>query len=276
MVIGLGAALFAATLFGVAAVLQAVAARHYRLFSKQMVLVVLLYVAGWGLHVVAIAQLPLYVAQVGIALSLVVTALVASRVVHEPLSPRHWVAIAVMVSGLVMLVVASGEAGHRRFDTGRTLALYLAFGVTLALGLVARRLPHQRSGVLLGMLAGIAYAGSPVATRSLVDPAWDARTVVPAFTIGLFGLLGFWLYSLALKRTSVTAATAPLVLLETAVPALVGLTVFGDQVRDGWWPLAVFGFLISTVGALVLCGAEARLEHLERSGLEPAPEHQPG
>ncbi len=267
MVIGLGAALLAAVLFGVAAVVQAVAARRHGLISWLMVLVGVIYLAGWGLHLVAIAHVPLYVAQVGIAASLVVTAVIAARVMHEPLSTSHWLAVAAMVVGLALLVGASGPVGDQVFDTNRTLALYLTFLLTLVLGLAAMRLHSERGGVLLGVLAGIAYGGSPIATRSLVDPTWDLATVGPAITIGLFGVLGFWLYSLGLQRASVTAATAPLVLLETLGPAVVGLAVFGDGVRAGWWPVAVFGFAVSTGGALVLCGAESRLEHLE--------EHQP-
>lgn len=276
MVIGLGAALLAALLFGAAAVAQAVAARKHGLFSFMMAGVGLVYLVGWLLHLVAIAHLPLYVAQVGIAVSLVVTAVLSATVVGEPLEPRHWLAIVAVVAGLAMLVVAAGDVGHHEFDAGRTLALYLGFAVTLVLGLLARRWQDARSGVLLAVLAGIAYGGSPVATRSLVDPAWNSETMFPALTIGLYGLLGFWLYSVALARTSVTAATAPLVLLETVVPAVVGLTLFGDQVRDGWWPFAVVGFVLSILGSLVLSGAEARLEHLVQPQPGAVTEHQPG
>ena len=275
MVIGLGAALLAAVVFGVAAVVQAIAARRFGLFSMLMVLVGLMYLVGWGLHLVAIAYVPLYVAQVGIAVSLVVTALIAANVVKEPLATRHWVAIAGMVVGLALLVGASGPVGDHLFDTARTRALYLAFALTLVLGLAAKRLHTERGGVLLGTMAGIAYGGSPIATRSLVDPTWDQQTIAPAFTIALFGVLGFWLYSLALQRASVTAATAPLVLFETLVPAVVGIVVFGDEVRQGWWPVAVIGFALSTASALVLCGAESRLEHVEEHPHDSVTDPQP-
>lgn len=272
MVIGVGAALGAALLFGVAAAVQAVAVRRTRLLAPMMGWVALAYLLGWMMHLVAISRLPLYVAQIAIAGSLVVTTLIAAHVVHEPLAARHWVAVAAVVGGVGLLVTASGGMGSNLFDQERTLTLYVAVVVTLLLGLGAARLRGERSGLVLGVLGGIAYAGSPIATRSLVDPAWDWETVAPAITIGLFGLLGFWLYSLALQRTSVTAATAPLVLLETLVPAAVGVLVFGDQVRPGLAPLALTGFLLSTLGALVLCGAESRLEHIEEHHHDPRPD----
>jgi drug/metabolite transporter (DMT)-like permease len=275
MVIGLGAALLAAVLFGVAGVVQAIAARRHGLFSWMMVGVGVTYLLGWGLHLIAIAYVPLYVAQVGIALSLVVTAVLAATVVGEPLALRHWLAIATMVVGLVFVVVAAGPVGSTHFETERTLMLYVGSVVTLVLGLLAARWDGAASGVVLGALAGIAYGGSPISTRALVDPHLNAETIVPGLTVVSYGLLGFWLCSIALRRAAVTAVNAPLILLETLVPAIIGIAVFDDKVRSGWWPVAVFGFALSTVGALVLCGAEARLETLEGPHLEQESEPQP-
>lgn len=263
MVIGLGAALLAAVLFGAGAVVQAVAARRHGMISWLMASVVLVYLLGWGLHVISIRLLPLYLAQVGIAGSLAVTALIASRVVHEPLMTRHWVAVVAFIVGLLLLASAAGPVGTERFDAVRTGSLYVAAALILLCSRAALRVPDERGGVLLGALGGLAYAGSPIATRSLVDPSWDLHTVAPALAIGLFGLIGFWLYSRGLRRASVTGVTAPLVLLETLVPAVVGVLVFGDGVKPGWWVAAAVGFALSIGAALVLSGAESRLEHLE-------------
>jgi hypothetical protein len=262
MVIGLGAALVAAVLFGVAAVMQAVAARRGRLVSLTMGLVALVYVLGWLLHLVSIAMVPLYVAQVGISASLAVTAFTAAKVVGEQLAPRHRLAIGVLVGGMALLALAAGPVGDPGFEAREIVFLYVALGVVLLLALMARGVGGQRGGVLLGCLGGIAYAGSPIATRSLVDPSWDVLTIAPALSIGLYGLLGFWLYSIALRRASIIAASAPLVLLQTVVPALVGVFAFGDAFRDGWVPLAIAGFVASTTAALALSDAEARLENL--------------
>jgi drug/metabolite transporter (DMT)-like permease len=275
MVIGLGAALLAAVLFGVAGVVQAIAARRYGLFSWMMVGVGVTYLLGWGLHLVSIAYVPLYVAQVGIALSLVVTAILAATVVGEPLALRHWVAVATMVVGLALVVLAAGPVGSNDFETERTLLLYVGSAVTLVLGLVAIRFTGPGSGVALGFLAGVAFGGSPISTRALVDPHLNAETILPGLTVVSYGLLGFWLCSVALRRAAVTAVNAPLILLETLVPAVVGIAVFNDQVRSGWWPVAIGGFALSTAGALVLCGAEARLEQLGDPQIEQQSEHQP-
>lgn len=269
MVIGLGAALTAAVLFGVGAVVQAVAVRRHGLVSPMMAFVVGLYVVGWLLHVVAIARTPLYIAQVGTAFSLAITALVAAWVVGEPLSRRHWLAIVAQVGGLAILALAAGDVGHHDVDGIHAIVLYAGLVILLVLGILAVRNHAPRSGLVLGVLAGLAYAGSPIASRPLAEPTFDLATGATVVVIGLYGLLGFWLYSVAMDRISVTAATAPVILLQTLVPAVVGVLAFSDEVREGWAPVAVLGFLISTAGALVLCGADGRLDHLDEMGSEP-------
>ena len=256
-------ALLAAALFGAIAAIQASIIRKHGLWSVPMIGVLVAYLVGWALHYVAISELPLYLAQVGVGSSLVVTALIASFVMGEPLHREHWLAVAAMVIGLGVLATAAGDVGQSLFTDRTTIALYSLLSVTAALGWLAWRWDHRHSGVVLAVLAGFAYGTSPIATRALVDFSWEPDTAATAVSIGLFGTLGFLLYSVALNRTSVTAATAPQILLATALPATVGIALFDDQVRNGWWPVAVAAFVISLGAGIVLCGAEATIEMIE-------------
>jgi hypothetical protein len=268
MLIGLLAALGAAVLFGISAVLQAVAVRRSGLLSGWMALVTVGYLAGWALHVVAIALLPLYLAQMAVGGSLAVTALIASLKVHEPLETRHWQAVGAMVVGFGLLVAVAGGVGTDEHHPHLTLIFYVTVAVLALVGLMAFRYVGSRAGIVLALVAGVCYSGAPVSTRALSHPHLDLHTVVQGLPIVLFGLLGFVLQSLALERVSVTAATAPMVLLETFVPAVLGVVLFGDGVHHGMWPLAGVGLLLAAAGALVLSGAEARIDHLEE-----VPEH---
>jgi drug/metabolite transporter (DMT)-like permease len=265
VLLGLSASLFAAVIFGVIAVVQAAVIRRRGLFTPVMLVVLAAYGIGWLLHLVAIAQLPLYLAQVSVGASLIVTALVASSVMGEPLHAHHWAAVVAMSVGLGLLAMAAGEVGSSEFSTTTTTGLYVWLSVNAVLGLLAWRSGGGLNGPVLGVLAGTAYAGSPVATRSLVDPTLDLTTILPALSIGLFGGLGFLLYSVGMKRASVTAVTAPMVLLSTVIPAVVGLAALGDGVREGWWPPAVLAFVVSVTAGVVLSGAEAHLDLLEEA-----------
>ncbi|MCZ4500117.1 MAG: hypothetical protein JWQ74_2672 [Marmoricola sp.] len=271
----MAAALLAAALFGAIAAIQASVIRKHGFWSAPMLGVLVAYLVGWLLHLVAIAELPLYLAQVGVGASLVVTALIASFVMGEPLRAEHWAAVAAMVGGLGVLALAAGDIGKSAFNDGTTIALYALLVVVAVLGWLTWRWRHPMSGVVIGTLAGVAYGASPIATRALVDFSWEPDTLATAVSIGLFGALGFVLYSIALGRASVTAATSPQILLQTVIPAAVGITLFNDEVRDGWWPFALGAFVVSVVASVVLSGAEARVVMLDEDLIEDLLEDRP-
>ena len=76
----------------------------------------------------------------------------------------------------MLVVLAAGPVGSNHFDTERTVSLYLGSALVLVLGLLAARWENPSSGVVLGVLAGVAFGGSPISTRALVDPHFDAET----------------------------------------------------------------------------------------------------
>lgn len=255
--IGFAAGLLAAALFGVAAVVQAHAVRRHdtrptRLVAfvahaardPLMILVVLAYLGGFVLHAVAIWLLPLYLAQTLISLSLPITAL-ASRRVAEVLSPADWAGVAAVTLGLVLLSLGAGEAGA--VVTGWTFAVPVALGVLVltAAALVGR----HWSGAALGTLAGLGYAGSAIAVRGVGLPL-EAAVVLAAIAVPAYGVVSFWLYSLGLHSSAVTSTTAPLIVGQTLVPAIVGVAVLGDGVREGWGVAVALGLVVATLGAV--------------------------
>ena len=275
MVLGLSAALGAAVLFGIASILQAVGSRKVpteseldpRRFGgfvaallKQPAFLgaLVLNLAGFSLHFVALRHLPLYLAQAGIAVSLVVTALLATRLMSDQLSALEWSAVIAVCVGLGLLAVAAGEAGENSQHHGLTVAVIIGLVAIAVLGALASRSQHGVSTALLGMLAGLGYAGVAISARLLQDNSISALLSSPTtYTLPISGALAFLLYSLALQRGSVTLATTPMIALQTITPAAVGVFVLGDAVRAGWWPAAIAGFLLSAAGSLILVRFES-------------------
>jgi drug/metabolite transporter (DMT)-like permease len=72
------------------------------------------------------------------------------------------------------------------------------------------------------------------------------------YALPLSGALAFLLYSLALQRSSVTVATAPMIVLQTALPAAAGVLLLGDEVRSGWVVGALAGFILTAGGGVAL------------------------
>ena len=275
MVLGLGAALGAAVLFGVGAIMQAVGSRKVpteselnpRRFGGFVVALLkqpaflgalALNLAGFGLHFVALRLLPLYLAQAGIAVSLVVTALLATRLMSDQLSALEWSAVAGVVVGLGLLAVSAGDAGAAAQHHGLTIGIIVGLVTIAVLGAIASRSQHGISTALLGLLAGLGYAGVAISARlpqdGSVSELFHSLTL---YTLPISGALAFILYSLALQRGSVTLATTPMIALQTITPAAVGVFVLDDAVRAGWWPAAIIGFALSAAGSVVLVRFES-------------------
>lgn len=260
---GLVAGVAAAVLFGLAAVAQAHAVRRdaggsqgltgfvlWAVRNPWMLAVVAAYLVGFLLHAVAIWLLPLYLAQASIALSLPVTAVASARL-SELLSGRGWLGVGAVTGGLVLLAVGAGPAGEAVEGTGFAVGLVAALLVLLVAGLLAR----GAGALTLGWLAGLGYAGSALAVRG-VDLPLSPAVVASALTVPAYGVLAFWLYSLALDRSLVSTASAPMITAQTFVPALAGLAWLGDGVRAGWGGAIAAGLLLATAGTVLLQRAQ--------------------
>lgn len=282
MILGLGAALTAAVLYGFASILQAVGARRVssssglspktltRLLRQPAFLAALgMTMFGFLFHLVAVRTLPLFLAQTGIAVSLVVTALLAVRLFGDQLTPVEWCAIGGVVVGLVLLSASAGSAGTERASYWLTVGLFATLFAMVALGLVASRFRGIVGTAGLGLLGGLGYAVVGISARVLPGFAINDLLTSPAtYTLALGGGLAFVLYSLALQRGAVTAATTPLIATQTVTPAVVGVLLLGDSVRPGWWPGAVLGFLITATAAVVLVRFEGVREVEEEDTIE--------
>jgi drug/metabolite transporter (DMT)-like permease len=258
-VLGLAAGLLSAAVFGVAAVVQAHAVRRYdaspsgllgfvtrSVRDVRMMVVVVAYLVGFVLHAAAIWLLPLYLAQALVAMSLPVTALASHRV-EDALHRHGWVAVGVVTAGLVLLSLGAGEPGEV-VTTPRFVGLLWAAAALLAVASIAGR---HLAGPLLGLLAGLGYAGSAISVRGVGTPV-DTVVVLAALAVPSFSLVAFWLYSLGMHGTAVPSTTASLIVAQTFIPAAVGVAFLGDGVRDGWWPAVALGLLLSTAGAVAL------------------------
>jgi hypothetical protein len=270
VVVGIAAALTGAVLFGLAGVVQASAARRLSVARDGFVNfwltaardlsvlgVIVTYLVGFLLHAVAIWLVPLYLAQAALALALPVATIAAHRL-GERATHTQWAAVGTIAMGLVILAAGAGAPG--RVEVGSAPLGVLITGVVVTLTFAAALLnrPTLASpalhGLIFGALSGLGYAGSALAVRMVTTP-WDLVTVVAAGLVGGYGAIGFWLYSVGLSRGGVASVTAAQVVMQTLIPAVVGVTLFQDQVRSGWGPAVALGVTLSTGGAVWLSRA---------------------
>ncbi|MFG2643235.1 hypothetical protein ACGFYP_19985 [Streptomyces sp. NPDC048370] len=267
-------ALGSSVCFGMASVLQALGAREATPGTGAGVDVALQlrvmrqwrYLAGlsldgigFGLQVVALLTLPIYMVGAALAASLAVTAVAASWLLKVRLHRMEWAAVGVVCAGLAMLALAAGDEGEQSSSEALRWAMLAAAFAVLGLGAAAGRLPGRPRALALGLCAGFGFGVVEVAVR-LIDSWSLANPAVYALVLG--GGTAYVLLTSALQRGSVTTATAGAVLGETIGPALVGVVWLGDRTREGLAWLAILGFTVAVAGALVLA----------RFGEAPVPE----
>jgi drug/metabolite transporter (DMT)-like permease len=256
-VVGLVSGLTAAMLYGGAAILQAHAVRRLAaahsltgflreaVFDVRTNAVVALYLLAFGFHVVAIELTPLYLAQAAIAMSLPVTAVLGQLLLRERLHPWQWLAIVGLTAGLLLLAIGSGDPGDLPPSVGFAAGIIAGLALLMALAWVTR----NRGPLLVGTVSGIGYGLAAIGVRAVGWPL-TVEAVMAALVLPLVGVLAFWLYSVALDRGGVAAATGGLIVTQTFLPSFVGVVALGDQVSH---PLAVLaGLALAVVGAVAL------------------------
>jgi drug/metabolite transporter (DMT)-like permease len=291
MLIGVLAAVFACLGYGVSSVLQAYGARQAATRAKEsreegqrtatgapslrstaaaalttaFIVGMVLDVIGFAGSAVSARLVPLFLSQTIISANLIVTAILGIFILGIRLRARDWVAMVVVIGSLLVLGLASKEAGSgdsRDWVHWSVLAGSLA--VTL-LGVVLVQRLGDRGAIPAGLIAGLLFGALAIATRILdgVDPLrWGTLLSDPAtWAIAVAGAAGFYLHTVALQLGSVNGATAALVVGETVVPGIVGILWLGDSARAGQGWLVGVGFVCAIAGAVavaVLGAAEAQ------------------
>lgn len=270
MLISALAAIAAMLSYGVGSVLQATGARAVATVERASVgdlgrvaaqpsylLGLALDGVGFICSVIALQLLPLFLVQAILAGSVGVTAAVAALTLHVRISGRERAALGMLLVGLSALAIAA-EPGHAH-RPALTGALVILAGAPLCLGATALTLrrPGRQAGIVLASLAGLSFAGVGIAARVLQIRHPILSTVAePALWAligyGAAGLIGF---AAALQRAPVTAVTAVTFVVETVIPAFVGILWLGDSTRAGLGPwLAIVGFALAVTGSVLLAG----------------------
>jgi drug/metabolite transporter (DMT)-like permease len=252
---------------GVAAVLEKVSAdREARVSSLQIGLLLRLlddwpYVLGLALDgasflftVVAVQNLPLFVAEPVIALNVMITALIERLLFERRLRGVAWVAIVGILAGLSLLALSGGpERARTAAAAVRWTVILLPLGVAGIGAVVATRKGHSAT-IGLGVLDGVAFGGTAVAGRMLVVPHqfWQILLSPLLWAMLAYGLVGLLLFTVALQRSHASIVGASTTAAQSIVPIVAGIAFLGDSPRDGAWGVAVAGMVLTLAGTLAI------------------------
>lgn len=258
------AAFVACVGYGVGSVLQSVGARRTAhvagVSGIALIAVQAPYLAGLAAdgvafvaNVVALQDLPLFLAQSIMTASVGVTALIAS-LRGDRLAAKGWVGLAVLAAGLVLLCVTASPENAVRVSSTAQWVILGSVVLPVLVGLVGLQRSGPGAAMVLAAAAGLAWTGVAVASRGVsADRITFALLGHPLiWTIVVQGVVGAVFFALALQRGSVTSVTAVTFALELVIPSGVGLWLFGDSVSSGRAPLAALGFLLAIGGTMSL------------------------
>jgi drug/metabolite transporter (DMT)-like permease len=210
-----------------------------------------LAIAGWPLQIAALALAPLTVVQPALALGLVVLLVLGHRILHEPVRPRDWLAVAVMAAGLALLAAFAPAAEHVHAGAATLVAVLGALGLVALAPWVARdRLP----GAALVVAAGCAYAASGFTTALLADglaagvPAAVAGWALASAVAAGAGQVD---EMAALQRVGAARVAAGAFAIQTVVPVIGAPALAGEHWRH---PLPIVAGLVLVTGAALVLG----------------------
>jgi drug/metabolite transporter (DMT)-like permease len=210
-----------------------------------------LAIVGWPLQIAALAVAPLTVVQPALALGLVVLLYLGHRLLHEPVRPRDYAAVAVLAAGLALIAAAAPDTSRVAARAGVLAAVLGALGlVALAPWLARRRLP----GTALVLGAGCAYAASGFTTELLAD----------GLRVGSLGAVLGWAAAsaaaagagqvdemAALQRVGAARVAAGAFAIQTVVPVVGAPALAHEHWRH---PVPIVAGLVLVVAAALSLG----------------------
>ncbi|EMF01143.1 DMT family transporter [Streptomyces mobaraensis NBRC 13819 = DSM 40847] len=198
---------------------------------------------------------PIFVSELPFAL------LIAGTVFRRRLPAYGWAAILLVAAGLGLALAAAAPTGeHVHVGTARWLAALTAAAAAMA-GCVVAALPRPRGkarAALFGAAAAVGYALTAAlmkdaATTFARHGAGAFLTCWQTYAFAAAGAVSLFLLSNAMESGPLLASQPALTLGDALVSLTLGLMVYEEHVRTGWWliPEAV-GVLMIVTGALIL------------------------
>jgi multidrug transporter EmrE-like cation transporter len=212
----------------------------------------------------ALVNGPLALVQPLFVLELPFALLVAAPLMHRRLPHSGWWGVGGCVGGLAVLLIAAAPHGatHHAPLTRWIPALCLCLGGMAAAVLLARqdRSPARRAALFAAASAmgnALTAALLKSASGTFADHGFGAfLRSWQTYGFALTGAAAVILLENALQAGPLAAAQPTLTIGDAVVSLTLGMTLFGERVRTGWWLVPeACGALLIVVGVMVLSRA---------------------
>ncbi|GAA2466622.1 DMT family transporter [Actinocorallia cavernae] len=216
----------------------------------------------------ALVNGPLALVQPLFILELPFALLVAAPLMHRRLPPSGWWGVASCVAGLAVLLIAA--APHGALDqaplTRWIPALCLCVGaMAVAVLLAAPGRPAARRAALLAAASATGNALTAALLKSASGTFADEGFLAflrswQTYGFALTGVAAVLLLENALQAGPLAAAQPALTIGDAVVSLALGIALFHERIRTGWWLVPeACGALMIVAGVLVLSRAVQRI-----------------
>ncbi len=231
---------------------------------------------GWALYVAALALAPLSLVQAVSAGGIGILAALARRR-GEIVTRRHWAAVALSGSGLLLLGVSLAGGAVTAAPPGiGALAAWLAVSGAVA-ALMTLQGSRLAAGAGLGVAAGTLYAAGDVATKAATfTGGWLVLVPLVLLAHGA----AFVALQFGFQRGGALETAGTTTLLTNSLPIVAGILLFHEELPGGTLGLVrLVAFASTVIGAAALVrddpgrleAGAAREEAVAAGRVEPRP-----
>ncbi|MCO4696405.1 DMT family transporter [Streptomyces sp. RO-S4] len=210
---------------------------------------------------VALATGPITIVQPLFVLELPLALVIATAVLRGGLSRTGWVAVCTVVAGLAVVLFAASPGGNRtQVPMSHWIpALIVCTAAIAALVLAALRRPEGRGrAACFGLAAAIGYATTAALMKTSMHTLDDGGaaaffTAWQTYGFALFGVCALFFLENAMQSGPLVASQPALTLGDAGVSLALGIIVFAEYVRTGWWLVPqILGAALIAAGVLAL------------------------
>ncbi|WP_225625387.1 DMT family transporter [Streptomyces werraensis] len=210
---------------------------------------------------VALATGPITVVQPLFVLELPLALVIAAALLQGRLSRAGWLAVGTVVAGLgVVLFAASPEGNRTQVPMTHWIpAVAVCVAAVAALVVAALRRPEGRGrAACFGLATAISYAMTAALMKTSMHTLDDGGvtaflTTWQTYGFALFGVCALFFLENAMQSGPLVASQPALTLGDACVSLALGITVYAEYVRTGWWLIPqILGAALIAAGVLAL------------------------
>ncbi|MER6293696.1 DMT family transporter [Streptomyces althioticus] len=210
---------------------------------------------------VALATGPITVVQPLFVLELPLALVIAAALLQGRLSRAGWLAVGTVVVGLGVVLFAASPAGNRTQVpmTHWIPAVAVCVAAVAALVVAALRRPEGSGrAACFGLATAISYAMTAALMKTSMHTLDDEGitaffTTWQTYGFALFGVCALFFLENAMQSGPLVASQPALTLGDACVSLALGITVYAEYVRTGWWLVPqLLGAALIAAGVLAL------------------------